>query len=58
MKRSNGSLGLAAFAIWVLAAFSAAAVERALGELRGALRACEFAIVGAGEGTPVYELGA
>ncbi len=37
---------------------SPAAVERALGELRGALRACEFAIVGAGEGTPVYELGA
>ena len=27
MKRSNGSLGLAAFAVWVLAAFSAAASE-------------------------------
>ena len=35
---------------------SPAAVERALAELRATLRACEFAIVGAGEGTPFYDV--
>jgi phosphoribosyl 1,2-cyclic phosphodiesterase len=35
---------------------SPAAVERALTEVRVALQACEFAIVGAGEGTPFYDL--
>lgn len=35
---------------------SPAAVERALAEVRAALQACEFAVVGAGEGTPFYEL--
>lgn len=35
---------------------SPAAVERALAEVRAALQACEFAIVGAGEGTALYEL--
>ena len=36
---------------------SPAAVERALAEVRLALTACEFAVVGPGEGTPFYELG-
>jgi len=36
---------------------SPAAVERALVDVRAALRACEFAIVAAGEGTPFYDLG-
>src|ERR1035437_5560262 len=31
-----------------------AAVERALADVRVTLRACEFAVVGAGEGTPFY----
>jgi len=34
---------------------SPAAVDRALAELRVVLHACEFAVVGAGEGTPFYE---
>jgi phosphoribosyl 1,2-cyclic phosphodiesterase len=33
------------------------AVEQALAGVRAALAACEFAIVGPGEGTPFYELG-
>ena len=35
---------------------SRAAVEQALAGVRAALTACEFAIVGPGEGTPFYEL--
>lgn len=34
-----------------------AAVEQALADIRATLRACEFAVVAAGEGTPFYELG-
>ena len=36
---------------------SPAAVERALAGVRLTLTACDFAIVGPGEGTPFYELG-
>ena len=36
---------------------SRAAVELALAEVRTVLFGCEFAVVGAGEGTPFYELG-
>ena len=32
------------------------AVDRALADVRSALAACEFAVVGPGEGTPFYEL--